>query len=71
MSELYWKEVKIVPPEGYEIDKENSTFYENVWFNNNKERIKFLDNLIIIYKNKRTTIKTLIKQFIKTYEKRN
>ena len=43
------------------------TDYENVWFNNNKERIEFLDNLINIYKDKRTTIKTLIKQFIKSY----
>lgn len=47
------------------------TKYYSVWFNNNEERIKFLDNLMNIYKDKRITIKTLIEQFIKNYEKRN
>lgn len=47
------------------------TDYSIVWFNNNKERIEFLDNLMSIYKNKRTPIKSLIEQFIKNYESKN
>ncbi len=44
----------------------------NVWFENNEERIKFLDKLISIYTNKKTTLKSLFKQFnIINYESNN
>lgn len=37
----------------------------NVWFENNEERIKFLDKLISIYSGNKTTIKQLFKEHIK------
>ena len=37
----------------------------SVWFENNEERIKFLDKLISIYSGNKTTIKQLFKKHIK------
>lgn len=37
----------------------------NVWFENNEERIKFLDKLISIYSGNKTTIKQLFEEHIK------